>query len=305
MIVSEPSRVVVVFNPAARSRDSDARKEETKNALDNRRLEYTWLETTADDPGTEMLRSALDDDVDLVLASGGDGTVMACATALANKGIPLALLPAGTGNLLANNLNLPRDLPGALEVAMSGATRTIDVGSTPHGCFVIMAGMGFDAAMLRDADPKLKSRLGAVAYVRSGLKHVRAPAHHVKLLIDDEQHLDCEAHMILIANIGKLQGGLTAVPSANPEDGLLTVAVIEAGSVSAWVKLLWRLVRGNRADDARVRTIEARKLEITSDPAMPVELDGDVFEEARSFSVEVLPSALKLRVPPDLERAVS
>ena len=111
--------------------------------------------------------------------------------------------------------------------------------------------------------------------------------------------------MILIANIGKLQGGLTAVPSANPEDGLLTVAVVEAGSVSAWVKLLWRLVRGHRADDARVRTIEARKLEITSDPAMPVELDGDVFDETRSFSVEVLPSALKLRVPRGVERAVS
>jgi diacylglycerol kinase (ATP) len=290
-------RVVVVFNPVARSRESDERRRATREALDARELEYMWLETTEQDPGTEMLRDALEKEPDLVMVSGGDGTVMACATALANSGVPLALLPAGTGNLLATNLDVPRDLAGALEVALSGGSRTIDGGSCPYGCFVIMAGMGFDAAMLRDADPKLKSRLGAVAYVVSGLKHVRAPAGRVELRVDDAEPLVCEAHMILIGNIGKLQGGLTALPDADPEDGLLTVAVVRAGTVGAWLKLLWRLVRGRRGDDARVRTLLARRLHVTAEPAMPLELDGDVFEESSSFSVEVLPAALELRVP--------
>ena len=295
--MKESRRVVVVFNPVARSHESDERRRATQEALDTRRLEYTWLETTKQDSGTEMLRSALEKKPDLVMVSGGDGTVMACATALANSGIPLALLPAGTGNLLATNLDIPRDLSGALEVALSSGSRKIDVGSCPHGCFVIMAGMGFDAAMLRDADPKLKSRLGAVTYVVSGLKHVRAPAGRVELRVDDAEPLVCEAHMILIGNIGKLQGGLTALPDADPEDGLLTVAVVRAGTVGAWLKLLWRIVRGRRGDDARVQTLLARRLQVTAEPAMPLELDGDVFEESSSFFVEVLPAALELRVP--------
>lgn len=295
--MTEIRRVVVVFNPVARSRESDERRRATQEALDGRGLDYTWLETTEKDPGTEMLREALEKGPDLVMVSGGDGTVMACATALANSGVPLALLPAGTGNLLATNLDVPRDLSGALEVALSGGSRTIDVGSCPYGCFVIMAGMGFDAAMLRDADPKLKSRLGAVAYVMSGLKHVRAPAGRVELRVDDAEPLICEAHMILIGNIGKLQGGLTALPDADPEDGLLTVAVVRAGTVGAWLKLLWRMCRGRRGDDPRVQTLSARRLHVTAEPAMPLELDGDVFEDSSSFSVEVLPAALKLRVP--------
>jgi diacylglycerol kinase (ATP) len=289
-------RAVVVFNPVARSRESDERKRATREALDARGLEYMWLETTEQDSGTEMLRAALEKGPDLVMVSGGDGTVMACATALANSGVPLALLPAGTGNLLATNLDVPRDLAGALEVALSGGSRTIDVGSCSHGCFVIMAGMGFDAAMLRDADPELKSRLGAVAYVMSGLKHVRAPASRVELRVDDAESLVCEAHMILIGNFGNLQGGLTALPDADPEDGLLTVAVVRAGTVGAWLKLLWRMLRGRRGDDARVQTLSARRLHVTVEPAMPLELDGDVFEESSSFSVEVLPAALELRV---------
>jgi len=293
----ETRRVVVVFNPVARGRESDERRRATQEALDARGLEYTWLETTEQDPGTEMLRGALKEEPDLVMVSGGDGTVMACATALANSGVPLALLPAGTGNLLATNLHIPRDLSGALEVALSGGSRTIDVGSCPHGCFVVMAGMGFDAAMLRDADPKLKSRLGAVAYVVSGLKHVRAPARRVELRIDDEKPLYREAHMILIGNFGKLQGGLMALPDADPEDGLLTVAVVRAGTVAAWLKLLWRMFRGHRGDDARVQTLSARRLQVTTEPAMPLELDGDVFEDSSSFSVEVIPAALELRVP--------
>ena len=293
----ETRRVVVVFNPVARSRESDERRRATQEALHARDLEYTWLETTEEDPGTEMLRDALEKRPDLVMVSGGDGTVMACATALANSGVPLALLPAGTGNLLATNLDVPRDLPGALEVALSAGSRTIDLGSCPHGCFVIMAGMGFDAAMLRDADPKLKSRLGAVAYVMSGLKHVRAPARRVELRIDDEKPFIREAHMILIGNFGRLQGGLRALPGADPEDGLLTVAVVRAGTMRAWLKLLWRMFRGRRGDDARVQTLTARRLHVTAEPAMPLELDGDVFEDSSSFSVEVLPAALKLQVP--------
>src|SRR5207249_439378 len=126
-------------------------------------LEVLWLETTRQDPGRGLARKAVADGADLVMVAGGDGTVMACVTALAGTDVPLAVLPGGTGNLLANNFEIPRELDGALEVALRGDRRRLDVGAVGDDRFVIMCGIGFDAAMLRDADSELKARIGAVA----------------------------------------------------------------------------------------------------------------------------------------------
>jgi YegS/Rv2252/BmrU family lipid kinase len=290
-------RVAVVFNAVARHARGAPRRDELEGALERRGLDVRWLETTPEDPGTKMLSRAIDDGVDMVMVSGGDGTVMACATALANTDIPLALLPAGTGNLLANNFQIPRDQARAMEVALNGGTKKIDLGRTQHGCFVIMAGMGFDAAMLRDANPRLKSRLGAVAYVFSGIKQLRAPVSRLDICVDRRQQESTEAHMVLIGNLGRLQGGIAVFPDADPEDGVLSVATVTAGTIRAWLQIAWRVLAGRSGDDARVHTFSARTLEIEATPALPVELDGDVFGEVSELSVEVLPGALTLRVP--------
>jgi diacylglycerol kinase family enzyme len=155
-------RVAVVFNPATSPDDAPARKRDLQAALHAAGVEVIWLETTKQDPGQGLTRQAIKESVDLILAAGGDGTVMACVTGLAGSGVPLAVLPGGTGNLLALNLNLPHGLDGALEVALHGDRRELDVGTLDGGGdrVELMTGLGFDAAMLRDADPKLKARIG-------------------------------------------------------------------------------------------------------------------------------------------------
>jgi diacylglycerol kinase (ATP) len=296
-MTSPPRRVALVFNPATRKKKVPERREQTAAALARAGLEVMWLETTPTDAGEGLVRRALDADVDLVLVSGGDGTVMACATALADTGVPLALLPAGTGNLLAVNFNVPRDLEGAVEVALSGERRRIDLGCCEQGCFAVMAGMGFDAAMLRDTSPALKARLGALSYVVGGLRHLRSPAVGIEVRLDNSEPISIEAHMVLVGNLGMLQGGFRALPDADPQDGLLNVAIVTAGSIGAWLKVALRVVRGRVGNDRRVQTHVASSVEVRAARPMPMELDGDIFDDARVLTVETRPGALTLCVP--------
>ena len=181
-------RVAVVFNPATSPDGAPERKRDLQAALDAAGVEVVWLETTEQEAGQGLTRQAVEQGVDLVLAAGGDGTVMACVTGLAASDVPLAVLPGGTGNLLGLNLDLPSDLDDAVDVALHGDRRQLDVGALDGGAdrFVIMSGLGFDAAMLRDANPTLKTRIGPLAYVLSGLRQLRRRPARFRIRLDDQ-----------------------------------------------------------------------------------------------------------------------
>jgi len=217
-------RVAVVFNPATSPDGAPERKRDLQAALDAAGVEVVWLETTEQEAGQGLTRQAVEQDVDLLLAAGGDGTVLACVTGLAASRVPLAVLPAGTGNLLALNLDLPSDLDDAVDVALHGDRRPLDVGALAGGAdrFVIMSGLGFDAAMLRDANPTLKTRIGPLAYVLSGLGQLRRRPARFRIRLDDQPPITRVGQGLLIVNLGRLQGGITVVPDAQPDDGVLT-----------------------------------------------------------------------------------
>src|SRR5512132_2448907 len=232
-------RVAVVFNPATSPDGAPERKRDLQAALDAAGVEVVWLETTKQEAGQGLTRRAVAQGVDLVLAAGGDGTVMACVTGLAGSGVPLAVLPGGTGNLLALNLDLPSDLNDAVEVALHGDRRQLDVGA-PDGradrC-VVRRGRGFDAAMLRDADPKLKSRIGALAYVLSGLGQLRRRPARFRIRLDGQPPITRVGQGLLVANVGRLQGGVTVAPEAKPDDGLLDVVILKTHTPIDWLGL--------------------------------------------------------------------
>jgi YegS/Rv2252/BmrU family lipid kinase len=291
-------RVAVVFNPATGGGDSAGRKRDTREALDGAGLEVLWLETTPEDPGQGLTAKALAEGVDLVMAQGGDGTVMACVTGLAGTEVPLAVLPGGTGNLLATNFDVPAELDGAVEVALHGDRVRLDVAAMDDDRFVVMGGVGFDAAMLRDADPKLKERLGAVAYVLSGFKHLRRRATRFRLVLDDRPPVQRSGQGVLVGNLGRLQGGLPVMPDARPDDGLLDVAVLQTRTLLDWLTLAWRVVARRPRKDPQLELFTARRVEIGCDRPQPVERDGDPLEEPRDHLViEVVPAALTLCVP--------
>jgi YegS/Rv2252/BmrU family lipid kinase len=257
-----------------------------------------WLETTPEDPGQGLTAKAVAEGVDLVMAQGGDGTVMACVTGLAGTDVPLAVLPGGTGNLLATNFDIPADLEAAVDVALHGDRVRLDVAATDDDRFVVMGGIGFDAAMLRDADPKLKEHLGAVAYVLSGFKHLRRRATRFRLRLDDRPPLERTGQGVLVGNLGRLQGGLPVMPDARADDGLLDVAVLQTRTVADWLALAVRMLLRRRRKDPQLETFQARRVEVHCDRPQPVERDGDALDTPRDHLViEVVPRALTLCVP--------
>jgi YegS/Rv2252/BmrU family lipid kinase len=257
-----------------------------------------WLETTAEDPGESMCNQAVAEGCAVVFVCGGDGTVMAAATALAASGVPMAIVPLGTGNLLARNIGLPLDdEAGALRIGVHGATRQIDVGAIEGKRFVVMAGLGFDAAIVRDAPERLKKTVGWPAYFVSGAKHVRGRRISVRITIDDGEPIERRVRTVLVGNVGKLQGGLLLLPDARPDDGVLDVAVLAPRNSLDWVRLTGRVLRRKDVPDRRMERFRGKHIVIEASRPQPRQLDGDIIEDGQTMDIEIEAGVLGVRVP--------
>jgi diacylglycerol kinase family enzyme len=289
-------RSAVVVNPS-KVTDLDGRRREICAALaDAGWPEPLWLETTPEDPGCGQTAEAVQSGAEVVFACGGDGTVMACAGTLAGTEVALAILPSGTGNLLATNLNLPTRVADGIRVATTGTRRRIDLGSCGRTYFTVMAGMGFDAQMIDATSEDLKRRFGWRAYVLAALKHLRHRPMRVRIRLDGGAPIRRRARTVLVGNVGKLQGGIPLLPDAQPDDGWLDVAVLTPHTIGHWLTLAWHVLR-RRRDVARMETFRARHVEVFSNRPQPRELDGDLIEPARTLDVTIRPAALWLCVP--------
>jgi YegS/Rv2252/BmrU family lipid kinase len=289
-------RSAVVVNPS-KVVDLDGRRAEICAALAAAGWpEPLWLPTTPEDPGRGQTRQAVRDGVDVVFACGGDGTVMACATELAGTRVALAVLPSGTGNLLAANLGLPNDVPAAVAVATGGVRRRIDVGSCDEHCFTVMAGMGFDAAMLDASPDGLKARLGWPAYILGGLRRLRDRPMRIRIRLDGGEALRRRARTVLIANVGRLQGGIELLPGAQPDDGLFEVAILSPRHLRDWLALAVAVLR-RRPRVPRMETFRATRVEVLSNKPQLREVDGDVIAPGQRLRVVLRPAALTVCVP--------
>jgi YegS/Rv2252/BmrU family lipid kinase len=256
-----------------------------------------WLETTEEDPGRGQAEDAIKQGVDVVLVCGGDGTITACAAALASSGVPLAIVPAGTGNLLARNLELPLDRDAALEIALTGSDRTLDVGTIDGEPFVVMAGMGLDAVMLSDASEALKARVGWAAYVLSAARHLRDRPVEVELTGDDAAPIHRRIHGLVVGNVGRLQGGVPLLPDAEPDDGFLDVVVLTPLGPAGWLRLAAAVLL-RRESSPEFDRLRVRELNVRAGRAMPCERDGEVCDGRRDARIEIMPGALLVRCVP-------
>jgi len=290
-------RAAVVANPTKHD-DMTRLRDTVRSAMAEHGWdEPLWLETTAEDPGAGQTAQAVRDGADLVLACGGDGTVTACADGVAGSGVPLAILPLGTGNLLARNLGLPLDLDAALVTALTGTNRRLDAGSANGHTFVVMAGLGFDAKMLGDSSEPLKKRLGWAAYVLSALRHLRDRPVRVSLMADGGPPMRVRASAVIVGNVGWLQGGIRLLPDATPDDGTLDGVVLTAQGWAGWIRLAARVLL-RRPADGQMTTLQFRNLTVTAAREQPWELDGEVMGGTRRLMITTLPGRLLLRVPP-------
>ena len=210
----------------------------------------------------------------------------------------LAIMPAGTANLLATNLEVPHEIEAAVEVGLHGKRRRLDVGRLGKERFGVMAGAGFDAAMIKAADGDLKDRFGRLAYVWTGSQNLRNKPFHAKIAIDGVLWYKGSASCILIGNVANLFGGIEVFAHATPDDGRLDIGVVNAEGVADWARTLARTAVGQAERSPFVRTTSARKIRVKLDRKVLYELDGGDRTKVSSFKVEVEPRAVTICVPP-------
>jgi diacylglycerol kinase (ATP) len=306
--------------------------------------EPMWFETTLEDPGVGQARAAVEKGATTVVAIGGDGTVRAVAEALAGTDVVMGLIPLGTGNLLARNLDLPlTDTDELLRLALTGAVRTIDVGwlrveryeetvadeiaeaadhvpaasggqvsrTPPAGgtqpprdhIFLVIAGLGFDAAVMGDADEDLKKKVGWFAYALAGIRHLHGRRMKLRLAIDGGPHQILRLRSLLVGNCGKLPGGIMLLPNAVIDDGELDLAAIDTrGGIAGWTQLFGEVALqgiGVRTElpgkIGRIDHSRAREVRVWADRAEQIQVDGDNIGEALELSARVEPAALRVR----------
>jgi YegS/Rv2252/BmrU family lipid kinase len=262
-----------------------------------------WYETTPQDAGIAMTHQALADGAEVVVAAGGDGTVRVVCSELARTGVPLGIVPLGTGNLLARNLSLPLRATEAVEVALSGQDRAIDVvrvggDELPDTCFTVMAGLGFDAAIMAGASDALKARMGWRAYVVSAVRNFRYPASRVEVSVDDGPYQRSRARTVVVGNVGLLQAGIPLLPDARIDDGLLDVVVIGDLTKPDFLATFPKVYAGRHVEHPLVTVSHARRVELAADRPRAVYADGEHAGEL-PMAFEVEPAALAVLAAAD------
>ena len=259
-----------------------------------------WCEVPKSRKAPAQVRRALDEGAELIVAWGGDGMVQRCVDVLAGSEVALAIIPAGTANLFATNLGIPSDIEGAVAVGLHGARRRVDLGRFNGERFAVMAGAGFDAAMIRDAaDGGLKERLGRVAYVWTGSKNLRSKPFRADIEVDGANWYKGKASCILFGNVGKLVGGVEAFEDARPDDGKLELGIVTAEGLLEWGRMIARAAVGPVDKSPLAQTTKARSVKVKLNRKVLYELDGGDRTKVKTFKVKVEPGAVTVCVPKD------
>jgi YegS/Rv2252/BmrU family lipid kinase len=263
----------------------------------------SWYTTSVEDPGRSMAEAAAISGAEMVIVCGGDGTVRTVCAELAGTGISVGVIPAGTGNLLARNLGIPLYLQAAVDVALQGQDRAIDLvkvsgdglGDDEH--FMVMAGMGFDAAIMEGANEQIKAKVGWLAYVVSGMRNLMFPAVRVDVSVDDGEWTRHRARTVLIGNVGYLQAGMPLLPDAAIDDGVLDVVLLHPSRFLSWIPLAVRVLsKGKRTDDL-INRMTGRTVTVRCHSDTPRQLDGDSIGAGRELRAECVHGRLLVRVP--------
>lgn len=300
-----PNRVALVYNPSKAASDQALPLVSHACRLFGL-LEPKFYETDSDDSGLAAVQRAVDDGAQLVLVAGGDGTVRAAAKILVNTDVQLAIIPTGTGNLLARNLDLPfNDVQECVYIAFNGAVRPIDVvsldmlyadGSRDHAVSVVIAGAGFDAEIMHSTSDRLKAAAGWLAYTEAGMRKLRGKRHAVTLYPHDGEAKRYRVRSAMIANCGVLTGGINMVPDAVIDDGLLDIALLDPRNLYDWVRVAAATLVPKQKT-ARVTTFQSRTCRLVFDEPLMAQIDGDPIPKTKELVAETIPRALQVRVP--------
>ena len=317
-------QAAVVYNPTKVDLDK-LRDAVATSELEAGWAPTLWLETTPDDPGMGQARVAVDRGVDLVLSAGGDGTLRAVAESVRGRDVSIGVIPLGTGNLLARNLNLDVNaskLEDAVRIAFTGEDRPIDIGvieieredgGRAEHAFLVMAGLGLDAKMIANTRPELKRRVGWLAYVDAIARSlVDRDALRIRYRLDEGEVRATRVHTIMVGNCGTMPGNVVLLPDAEIDDGVFDIVTLRpegfGGWAQIWFKIFWengvlrrsqvgRKIVSMQREVRTLRYLRGESIAVRLDRAEEFELDGDEFGQVVAFRARVDPRAVRVRVP--------
>ncbi|HLR44561.1 MAG TPA: diacylglycerol kinase family protein [Brevibacterium sp.] len=305
------NRAALVINPTKAGAD------EVRRLLLRLSREEQWddplvLETTEDDSGEGPARRAVEEGVTLVIAAGGDGTVRAVAGVLVGTGIALGIVPLGTGNLLARNLDIVLDRSEwALRTALTGRSALIDTGrirTAPDGeahTFLVMAGIGFDAEVMGSVNEELKDRMGWFAYVEAGSRRLLGHRVPVTISTDGGEERAAKVRSVVAGNCGRLQGGLWLFPDAVIDDGLIDLLIVSPRNLAEWVGVAASIMGKRVRRGLHTATLQAERFTIRSQEAVDVQVDGDAHGKTDFLELTVEPASLYVQRPtPEIKRGI-
>jgi YegS/Rv2252/BmrU family lipid kinase len=297
---SDIKKVFVVMNPVAGSTDADTVQEKIAEFCQQQGWECDIHSTCPEDDIRKLVREALAGGVDLVIASGGDGTVSAVVTGMASSGKPMGILPAGTGNMLARDLKIPLDLEEALALLRGPhKVQKIDAAKLGAEFYVLNVSVGLSSLVMRKTERKDKRRFGMLAYLWHGIKPVMKPdMHRFQMKVDGIEYR-FSASEVMVTNT-KLLGLDVASDEVNvdPSDGVLDLFVVSASTTADYVKVFSNFIVAQRPNgQAPLRYMRVKDhISIESEFPLPVQADGEEIG-VTPLEMKLVPGALRIIVP--------
>jgi YegS/Rv2252/BmrU family lipid kinase len=297
----DTDRFLVLVNPKASGGLPEALHRRLGGAFAARGVPFDIVEPTDAEDAYRIVQAAAERRYRAVAAVGGDGTVGIALKGTAGSGVPVAIVPFGTGNQLALNLDIPASLEDSVRVAVEGKVMEVDLCRANGEQFALIAGAGLDADVMASATTEMKSRLGFAAYLYSGLKNIMTPPSADFRIVADDQEVLVRASMVLLANAGQLGAGplpleMTVAPETSFSDGLIDVAIYAPRNLPEVARMLWRVARKQFGGDDRMIFLQAKKVTIESDPPVAIQIDGEPRGET-PIVAEIEPGHGRILVP--------
>ncbi|MDF2439527.1 MAG: hypothetical protein JWN98_511 [Abditibacteriota bacterium] len=320
--------LIVILNPASGSSDADF-KAAVESALQSRGAEYELRLTTPEISAAVLATEAVRDGAEHIIACGGDGTIMSVVNGLATAEaeakeaakaengeetvplvsdtkpevrepqVTLSIVPGGTANLVATALGISSDVEEAVATALVGEDRVIDLGRCGEHRFALGLGLGLTERLVSQASARDKERFGKLAYGFAMLRELGARPHNFRVRLDGGRIKRARGVAVVVANAGDIGGKMQFAPRAEMDDAKLDLCILHRFYFRDLVRMFVRLLLGQLPADRAVSFFQARRIEIHSDPPLDLQIDGEVVDQVIPLVAEVLPRALKVRVPPE------
>jgi YegS/Rv2252/BmrU family lipid kinase len=298
-----PRSACLIFNPVSGQGNPEQDLNKIKELL-SPEIELDIHFTTEEVDGDRLAREALERNVEAIIASGGDGTLSAVATALIGTNIPLGIISRGTANAFANALGIPDTIPEACQTILKGVVRTVDTGVCNGKPMILLVGIGFEAETVAEADRETKDRLGILAYILAGVKQLQKMEKFTAEIETEDKVIHVLATAVTIANAAPPTSILAqGVAGTIEDDGLLDVTIVapenKLGAIAASYHLLQSALQNESAERDDIGYLRTKRVKVTTDPPQKVVVDGEIVGTT-PVEIECIPKALTVFVPAHL-----